>query len=208
MIRGVRDGTDLDYEMQLAGMNAAMAPMVQTIFLPASTPVRPITATLVRQIAGHGRRCFSLCAGSGRAPHVGSRFARACGAGAESGGRVNGLARRILLSVLDRSRLKRLAVIGANADVIPMLLGNYNGTPSHPVTILQGIKEAAGSGNRGSSPRSGARFALRKGDSPAEHSAEFKAAVQLAQAADAIIYVGGIDSQLEGEEMQVDYARF
>ena len=54
MIRGVRDGTDLDYEMQLAGMNAAMAPMVQTIFLPASTPVRPITATLVRQIAGMG----------------------------------------------------------------------------------------------------------------------------------------------------------
>jgi pantetheine-phosphate adenylyltransferase len=54
MIRGVRDGTDLDYEMQLAGMNAAMAPMVQTIFLPASTTVRPITATLVRQIAGMG----------------------------------------------------------------------------------------------------------------------------------------------------------
>jgi len=54
MIRGLRDGTDLDYEMQLAGMNAAMAPEVQTIFLPASPLVRPITATLVRQIAGMG----------------------------------------------------------------------------------------------------------------------------------------------------------
>ena len=54
MIRGLRDGTDLDYEMQLAGMNEAMAPEVHTVFLPASPMVRPITATLVRQIAAMG----------------------------------------------------------------------------------------------------------------------------------------------------------
>ena len=54
MIRGLRDGTDLDYEMQLAGMNQAMAPEVHTVFVPASPAVRPITATLVRQIAGMG----------------------------------------------------------------------------------------------------------------------------------------------------------
>ena len=54
MIRGLRDGTDLDYEMQLAGMNQAMAPEVQTVFVPASPEVRPITATLVRQIAAMG----------------------------------------------------------------------------------------------------------------------------------------------------------
>jgi len=54
LIRGVRDGTYFDYEMQMAGMNAVMAPEVQTIFLPASPIVRPITATLVRQIAGMG----------------------------------------------------------------------------------------------------------------------------------------------------------
>ena len=54
LIRGLRDGTDLDYEMQMAGMNAAMAPDVQTVFLPASPMVRPIAATLVRQIAGMG----------------------------------------------------------------------------------------------------------------------------------------------------------
>lgn len=54
MIRGLRDGTDLDYEMQLAGMNEVMAPEVHTVFLPASAAVRPITATLVRQIAGMG----------------------------------------------------------------------------------------------------------------------------------------------------------
>jgi len=54
LIRGVRDAADFDYEMQMAGMNAAMAPEMQTVFLPASAAVRPITATLVRQIAGMG----------------------------------------------------------------------------------------------------------------------------------------------------------
>jgi pantetheine-phosphate adenylyltransferase len=54
LIRGLRDGTDLDYEMQLAGMNGAMAPDVQTVFLPATPLARPITATLVRQIARMG----------------------------------------------------------------------------------------------------------------------------------------------------------
>jgi pantetheine-phosphate adenylyltransferase len=54
MIRGLRDGTDLDYEMQIAGMNETMAPQVHTVFVPASVAVRPITATLVRQIAAMG----------------------------------------------------------------------------------------------------------------------------------------------------------
>ena len=54
MIRGLRDGTDLDYEMQIAGMNETMAPDVHTVFVPASVGVRPITATLVRQIAAMG----------------------------------------------------------------------------------------------------------------------------------------------------------
>ena len=54
LVRGMRDATDFDYEMQMAGMNAAMAPGIQTIFLPAAPAVRPITATLVRQIAGMG----------------------------------------------------------------------------------------------------------------------------------------------------------
>lgn len=54
MIRGLRDGTDLDYEMQIAGMNESLAPDVHTVFVPASVSVRPITATLVRQIASMG----------------------------------------------------------------------------------------------------------------------------------------------------------
>lgn len=55
LLRGLRDGTDFDYEMHMAGMNRAMAPDVRTIFAPASAEVRHITGTLVRQIASlHG----------------------------------------------------------------------------------------------------------------------------------------------------------
>jgi len=54
MIRGLRDGSDLDYEMQLAGMNATLDGELQTVFLPATPAARHITATLVRQIAAMG----------------------------------------------------------------------------------------------------------------------------------------------------------
>jgi pantetheine-phosphate adenylyltransferase len=50
IFRGVRDGTDFDYEMQMAGTNGAMAPGITTVFVPASPEVRHITGTLVRQI--------------------------------------------------------------------------------------------------------------------------------------------------------------
>ena len=54
IVRGLRDGTDFDYEMHMAGMNAEMAPGVQTVFIPAASGSRHITATLVRQIAAMG----------------------------------------------------------------------------------------------------------------------------------------------------------
>jgi pantetheine-phosphate adenylyltransferase len=54
LIRGLRSAADFEYEMEMAGMNETMAPQVQTVFLPASPAVRPITATLVRQIASMG----------------------------------------------------------------------------------------------------------------------------------------------------------
>lgn len=54
LLRGLRDGTDLDYEMQLSGMNGTLAPEIETVFLPASPAFRPMTATLVRQIAAMG----------------------------------------------------------------------------------------------------------------------------------------------------------
>jgi pantetheine-phosphate adenylyltransferase len=54
LIRGLRSAADFEYEMEMAGMNDAMAPQLQTVFVPASPAVRPITATLVRQIAAMG----------------------------------------------------------------------------------------------------------------------------------------------------------
>jgi pantetheine-phosphate adenylyltransferase len=54
IIRGLRDTTDYNYEMQMVGMNAQMAPDLQTVFVPSSPHVRHISATLVRQIAEMG----------------------------------------------------------------------------------------------------------------------------------------------------------
>jgi len=54
ILRGLRDGADFDYEMQMAGMNATLAPQVRTLFLPASPGLRHVGATLVRQIASLG----------------------------------------------------------------------------------------------------------------------------------------------------------
>jgi pantetheine-phosphate adenylyltransferase len=51
LLRGIRDGTDLDYEMQLAAMNAQLNPHIPTIFIPASPATRFISSTNVRQIA-------------------------------------------------------------------------------------------------------------------------------------------------------------
>ena len=54
IIRGLRDTTDYNYEMQMVGMNAQMAPDLQTVFVPSSPHVRHIAASLVRQIAEMG----------------------------------------------------------------------------------------------------------------------------------------------------------
>ena len=54
IIRGLRDGTDFDYEMQMSGMNGEMAPEIQTVYVSASPAVRHIAANLVRAIASMG----------------------------------------------------------------------------------------------------------------------------------------------------------
>lgn len=51
ILRGLRDASDFDYEMQMAGMNGALAPGLETVFLPAAAGTRHIAATFVRQIA-------------------------------------------------------------------------------------------------------------------------------------------------------------
>jgi len=54
VIRGLRDAGDFDYEMQMAGMNQALAPEIETVFLASSPEERHIAASLVRQIAAMG----------------------------------------------------------------------------------------------------------------------------------------------------------
>lgn len=50
IIRGLRSAGDFEYETQMTAMNRAMAPDVETIFLPASPEVGFVSSTLVRQI--------------------------------------------------------------------------------------------------------------------------------------------------------------
>ncbi len=108
---------------------------------------------------------------------------------------------------LDRSKLKRIAVIGPNANSKSMLEGNYHGSASHPVTILNGIKQLAGTnievtfamGSPITTNRAIAAWS-RQDNETTRPLAELKAeALKLASDADVIIYVGGITPAQEGE---------
>jgi beta-glucosidase len=107
---------------------------------------------------------------------------------------------------LDRTKLKRIAVIGANADSIPVLLGNYHGEASRPVTILAGLRSLAGAGLEVTYALGGPLATKQGGAEPS--ASEWTKAIATAAAADVVIYVGGISAQLEGEEMRVDFDGF
>jgi beta-glucosidase len=130
---------------------------------------------------------------------------------------------------LNRAKIKRIAVIGANADSVPVLLGNYNGTPARPVTILNGIEKIAGAISEVTYAHGektygtfkaeagagieviysqGCPLALHKDGSDKPNAEMLADAVAAAKSADVVIYVGGISPQLEGEEMKVNYDGF
>jgi pantetheine-phosphate adenylyltransferase len=54
VLRGVRAIADFEYELQLANMNRAMYPELETIFLTPNERYAFISSTLVREIAGMG----------------------------------------------------------------------------------------------------------------------------------------------------------
>jgi len=98
--------------------------------------------------------------------------------------------------------LKKIAVIGPNADNALSILGNYNGSPSQLVTALQGIKTKLGLGTE---------VIYKKGTDfigDPDTKPDFTALADSVKDADAIIFVGGISPQLEGEEMRVNKAGF
>jgi beta-glucosidase len=89
-----------------------------------------------------------------------------------------------------------------------MLLGNYNGMPSRPVTILKGLRTAAAKAGIEVTYARGCPLVLKSGGTFGVESAEFQQVLDAVRAADAVIYVGGISPQLEGEEMKVDFDGF
>jgi beta-glucosidase len=101
---------------------------------------------------------------------------------------------------LDRAKIKSIAVIGANANAVPMLLSSYSGTPSKTVTILDGIIALVGPNVRVDYAQ-GCPLALRIDGTNALTPEALAGTIAMAGRADVIIYVGGINSGLEGEEM-------
>jgi beta-glucosidase len=108
---------------------------------------------------------------------------------------------------LKRDKIKRILVVGPNAISVPLLLGNYNGTPSHPITVLQGIKDVAGNGMEVLF-EAGCPLAVRNGFATDFDPTAFSNAVAAAKTADVVVYVGGLSPFLEGEEMTVNYEGF
>lgn len=93
-------------------------------------------------------------------------------------------------------KLKRIAVIGPNADVVDVLLGNYNGTPSAFVTPLQGIRAKVGSDTE---VVYAAGCPLNSKD-----TSGFAEAVQVAKTSDVAVVVLGLSPRMEGEEGDSD----
>jgi beta-glucosidase len=109
---------------------------------------------------------------------------------------------------LDRTRIKKIAVFGFNGSYTNMLVGNYEGEPTHPVTIAAGIATLLGPGVEVISMPA-CPLAVRVRDNNLETYAEARAeAVKVAQTVDAIIYVGGICAELEREFMNVPFEGF
>ena len=65
IVRGIRNGTDMDYESQMAQMNRKLAPEIETIFMLPSPGVQCISSTLVREISKLGGQVDDLVS-----PHV------------------------------------------------------------------------------------------------------------------------------------------
>lgn len=103
---------------------------------------------------------------------------------------------------LNREKIKRIAVIGPNADSVRMLLGNYHGVATNPVTILKGIRDLAGTGIDVVYAK-GCPLALRRNGANKPTAQMLSDAIAAAKSADVVIYVGGIDSTLESEEARI-----
>jgi beta-glucosidase len=87
---------------------------------------------------------------------------------------------------------KTIAVIGPDADSLDALVGNYNGTPSKPVTVLAGIRRRFA--------QSEVLYAKGTNLITKENDDE---ALSAARKADLVVMVLGLSPTIEGEEMNV-----
>ncbi|NDV63706.1 glycoside hydrolase family 3 C-terminal domain-containing protein [Bacteroides sp. 224] len=94
--------------------------------------------------------------------------------------------------------IRKVAVMGPNANDSVMLWANYNGTPTKSVTILEGIRNKLPKGS----------VIYEKGCDFIDTQVDYKSIAEKVKDADAIIFVGGINATLEGEEMGVNYPGF
>lgn len=92
----------------------------------------------------------------------------------------------------------KIAVMGPNAVDSTMQWGNYNGTASHTVTILDGIQEKLGCPVK----------YVRGCDCVETLEADFTKVIAEMQDVETVIFVGGINPRLEGEQMRVDFPGF
>lgn len=106
---------------------------------------------------------------------------------------------------LDPKTVGTVGVIGPNANSRTALIGNYHGTASRYITVLEGIQDAmAGHGRVLYSEGCGlwrdkVEDLAREGDRLAEAAA-------VAKRSDAVVLVLGLDETLEGEEMDAGNA--
>ncbi len=100
---------------------------------------------------------------------------------------------------LSLDKLSSIAVIGPNADSVPCLEGNYNGTSSRYVTFLKGIREAA-AGKVRVYYSQGCHLFRDRVSGLAQADDRIAEAVAYAKQADVSVICLGLDATLEGEE--------
>ena len=103
---------------------------------------------------------------------------------------------------LDRNTITSIAVIGPNANSREALTGNYFGTASNYVTVLEGIRGAVGN-NMAVSYAQGCHLYRDKVENLGEVQDRFAEAVSTAERADVVIMCMGLDASIEGEEGDV-----
>jgi len=101
---------------------------------------------------------------------------------------------------LDKSKLKSISVIGPNADSQIMLKGNYFGTASRYITILEGIHEAVDGEDIRVFYSEGCHLYKDRISDLAEADDRLAEAVTVAERGDVVVLCLGLDSTIEGEQ--------